>query len=65
MIELKLIDGDLHVYEDSVLIMKTRGNPSKKDITPFSSLEEGIAWYEEFYPQTQEDLTESSDEKAI
>ena len=65
MIELKLIDGNLHIYEDSILIMKPRGNPSKKEITLFSSLEEAASWYEEFYPQTQEDLLESSDEEVI
>ena len=56
MIELKLIDGNLHIYEDSILIMKTRGNPSKKEITLFSSLEEAASWYEEFYPSNSRRL---------
>lgn len=42
--ELKLIDGCLHVYEDGVLTLTTRGNPTKIN-EPFASLQEAEDWY--------------------
>lgn len=47
--ELKLIDGSLHIYEDGVLTMTTRGNPTKLN-EAFTSLEEAEAWYQTTIP---------------
>lgn len=52
MTELQLVEGCLYVYEDSVLIMTTRGNPTLYN-QPFLTLEEAQAWYLTTVPQEQ------------
>lgn len=47
--ELKLIDGSLHVYEGGILIITTRGNPTKIN-EKFTSLEEAQEWYQTTIP---------------
>ena len=64
MKELKFINGSLYVYEDGKLIMKTRGNPTKMNQTPFVSDEEAFTWYEDNYSQ-EEILPENLNEENI
>ena len=52
MIRFELVEGSLHIFENDILIMTTRGNPTKINQS-FNSLEEAIEWYQTIVPAPQ------------
>lgn len=62
--ELKLIDGSLHIYEAETLIIKTKGNPTKNN-EAFTSLEEAQAWYATTIPESIPEPVISTVEEVV
>lgn len=52
MTRFELVEGSLHIFENDILIMTTRGNPTKINQS-FNSLEEAIEWYRTIVPAPQ------------
>lgn len=63
MIELQLVEGSLHVYEDGILKITTRGNPTLYD-QPFLTLEEAQAWYLTVMPQEEPQIEEEVQDES-